>query len=345
MRTPVALRSFMFLLVLASLPLWLLQGDYLQGIGVSAFVVAALAVSWNIIGGFGGKLSFGHGAFFGIGGYTSSLLLIQFGLSPWLGALVGMTLATVVALLLGILTLRLRGIYFTLATFVFTLMLLIVARHFQGFTGGDVGLSVPLLLENSPAMMQFDNQTTYYYMTLAMLIIYVAISIAVSRSAFGYRLRALRDDEDAARAVGTATTKVKLQAFALSAAMTSLVGTLATQHNLFMDPESAFGIDRSVEMVLGAIFGGIGTVWGPVIGGIAIVGITSSLNDILQSTVAGTDTIVYGLILILVASWLPGGLTSLPRRLSEVWHRRRQHVPSQESTSTNDRSKVSEILK
>ncbi len=306
--------GLLFFLLAATLPLWLLRDDFLQGIGVRALVVAAAAVSWNLIGGFAGRLSFGHAAFFGIGAYTSSLLLVERGISPWLGGLLGMAVAGLVALLIGLPALRMRGIYFTLVTFVFTLILLTLARYFGGFTGGDVGLSLPLT-EPSLAMMQFRGQTAYYYIALALLAVYVAVSALVSKSPFGYRLRAVRDDEEVAEAVGVATTRVKLQAFVLSAAMTAFTGTLAAQQNLFIDPGSAFGIERSVEIALGAIFGGIGTVWVPVVGGAGIVVISDGLNTVLRDVVAGADTIVYGLALITVALWLPGGLASLPQRL------------------------------
>jgi branched-chain amino acid transport system permease protein len=307
----------LFFLVVASLPSWLLRDDFLQGIGVRALIVASAAVAWNLIGGFAGRLSFGHAAFFGIGAYTSSLLLIERDLSPWIGGLVGMAGAALVALLLGVTALRLRGIYFTLVTFVFTLILLTLARYFSSFTGGDVGLSLPLL-GASLGMMQFQGQAGYYYLTLIVLAVYVAVSALVSRSAFGYRLRAVRDDEEVAEALGVATTTVKLQAFVLSAAMTAFIGTVAAQQNLFIDPGSAFGIERSVEIALGAIFGGIGTVWGPVVGGAGLVLISDGLNNALREAAAGVDTIVYGLALITVALWLPGGLASLPQRLSAL---------------------------
>jgi branched-chain amino acid transport system permease protein len=325
-----------FFIEVATLPYWALPGDYLKGIGVRALLVAALAVSWNIIGGFGGRLSFGHAAFFGIGAYTSSLLLIQAGISPWLGGLVGMLLAGLVALLLGAFALHLRGIYFTLVTFVFALILLNLSRYFTDITGGDVGLSLPLS-EPSFAMLQFRGQIGYYYVALGLLALYVVISMVIARSPFGYRLRALRDDEEVAQALGVATTRVKLEAFVLSAMMVSFGGTLMAQHDLFIDPGSGFGIERSVEMALGAIFGGIGTVWGPVVGGLSIVLISEWTNNAFQDIFPGADTIVYGIALIAVALWLPGGLMSLPGRLARL--RRKREKPPAEVRSDGQESK------
>lgn len=331
-RTYRVATALLLVAVAASLPYWLLTANYLVGIGVTAFVIAAMAVAWNLLSGFAGRLAFGHAAFFGVGAYTSSLLLTRYGISPWIGGLAGMLLAGLLAVALGV-TLRLRGIYFTLVTFVFSLILLSLARYFGDFTGGDVGLSLPLT-EPSFAMMQFRDQIYYYYLALAVLIVYVAIAAWVSRSPFGYRLRAIRDDEEVAEALGVATTRVKLQAFVLSASLTAFGGTILAQQNLFIDPGSAFGIHRSIEIALAAIFGGIGTVSGPVVGGIALVAISEALNISLENVVTGAEGVVYGAALIAVALWLPDGLISLPRKVAGLRRGggRRGRPPAKTST-------------
>lgn len=319
----------LLVVVAISLPYWLLTANYLVGIGVVAFVIAAMAVAWNILSGLSGRLSFGHAAFFGVGAYTSSLLLTRYGISPWIGGVAGMLLAALLAVALGV-TLRLRGIYFTLVTFVFSLILLSLARYFGDFTGGDVGLSLPLT-EPSLAMMQFRDQIYYYYLALAVLVVYVAIAAWVSRSPFGFRLRAIRDDEEVAEAVGVPTTRVKLKALVLSAAMTAFGGTLLAQQNLFIDPGSAFGVHRSIEIALAALFGGIATVWGPVVGGIAIVAISEGLNINLENVITGAEGVVYGAALIAVALWLPEGLISLPRKLAGVRRIGRRSQPPRDT--------------
>lgn len=329
----------LFFVIAATLPLWLMTGEYVRGLGVRALTVAALAVAWNIVGGFGGRLSFGHAAFFGIGAYTSSLLLIHGGISPWLGGLVGMAVAGLLALLLGIVTVRLRGIYFTLVTFVFALILLNLARYFSELTGGDVGLSLPLSAP-SLGMLQFKGQLGYYYVALGTLLIYVAISVIISKAPFGYRLRALRDDEEVAEALGVAAKKAKLQAFVLSAMMVAFVGTLLAQHDLFVDPGGAFGVERSVEMALGAIFGGIGTVWGPVVGGIGLVAIAEWADNAFHGAVAGADAIVYALVLISVALWLPGGLASITQRIGTLLKRRKKAPIEENSISESPKREV-----
>lgn len=329
----------LFFVIAATLPFWLLTGEYVRGLGVRALTVAALAVAWNIVGGFGGRLSFGHAAFFGIGAYTSSLLLIHGGISPWIGGLIGMIVAGLFALLLGAVTVRLRGIYFTLVTFVFALILLNLARYFSEITGGDVGLSLPLGAP-SLGMLQFRGQIGYYYVALVTLLVYVAISIFISKTPFGYRLRALRDDEEVAEALGIAAKKAKLQSFVLSAMMVAFVGTLLAQHDLFVDPGGAFGVERSVEMALGAIFGGIGTVWGPVVGGIGLVAIAEWADNAFHGVVAGADAIVYALVLISVALWLPGGLASIPARLASLRSRSRGASVKERTTPENPKREV-----
>lgn len=306
--------TVIFFAIVATLPLWLLTGPYLQGLGVTALIVAALSVAWNLVGGYAGRLSFGHAAFFGLGAYTSSLLLINFELSPWIGAVAGMIVAGVTALLLGSITTHLRGIYFTLVTFVFALLLMNLARFFTGFTGGDVGLSLPLA-QPSFAMMQFRGQTAWYYLAYAMLIVFMLIAWLLVRSPFGFRLRAIRDDVDVARALGVKTERVKLEVFTLSAMMVAFAGTVVAQHELFIDPGSAFGLDTSVEMALGAIFGGVGTLWGPVVGGLSLVVISEGSRLTMEQFFPGADLIAYGVILVAVALWLPGGLVSIPAKI------------------------------
>jgi len=318
--------------VAATLPLWLLTGSYLQGLGVAAIVAASLSVAWNLVGGYGGRLSFGHAAFFGLGGYTSSLLFVHFNVSPWAGALAGMLVAGIVAIILGSITTHLQGIYFTLVTFVFSLLLMNLARYATGLTGGDVGLSIPLE-QPSFAIMQFRGQTIWYYLALAMLFIFMVVAWLIVRSPFGYRLRATKDDVDVARALGVKAEKVKLEVFTLSAMMVAFAGTFLAQYELFIDPGSAFGMDRSVEMALGAIFGGAGTLWGPVVGGVAIVLFGEGARVWLEDSFTGADIIVYGAILIAVALWLPGGLASLATMVRDAIFGKRKRKGDQASLS------------
>lgn len=298
-------------LVLASLPWWALTNTYAMGIGVSALSFVALALAWNLISGIGGQLSMGHGAYFGLGAYTSSLLLVRLGVTPWIGMVAGAIVAAIFGLCVGYPSFRLRGVYFKLVTFVSALILEIICRSWSSFTGGDPGLQIPLL-RNAPGMYQFASPVPYYYIILGIAGLYFLLTRWVLHSRFGYYLQALRDDQVAAEVLGVNSLVMKLAGFALSAILTALVGTFYAQYLLFIDPASTFGMFVSVKIALAAIVGGPGTLWGPVIGGLFLVPLAELGNAQFAATATGFDVVLYSVVLIVVAIFLPRGLVSLP---------------------------------
>ena len=306
------------LLLLASLPWWALTGAYSIGIGITALTFVALALAWNVISGIGGQLSMGHGAYFGLGAYTSSLLLVRLGVTPWIGMVPGAIVAALFGLCLGYPSFRLRGVYFKLVTFVAALILEIICRSWSDFTGGDPGLQIPLL-RNAPAMYQFGSPVPYYYIILVMASVYFLLTRSVLRSRFGYYLQALRDDQIAAEVLGVNTLAMKLGGFALSAILTALVGTFYAQYVLFIDPASTFGMFVSVKIALAAIVGGAGTLWGPVIGGLFLVPLAEVGNAQFAATLTGVDVVLYSVVLIVVAIFLPRGLVNLPEFVQARW--------------------------
>ncbi len=303
--------GLILVLVIASLPWWALTNSYNMGIGISALTFVALALAWNVISGIGGQLSLGHGAYFGLGAYTSSLLLVRLGVTPWIGMLAGAIVAAMFGLCLGYPSFRLKGVYFKLVTFVSSLILEIVCRSWSSFTGGDPGLQIPLL-RNAPAMYQFASPVPYYYIILAMSILYFLLTRRILRSRFGYYLQALRDDQVAAEVLGINSLYMKLAGFALSAMLTALVGTFYAQYLLFIDPASTFGMFVSVKIALAAIVGGAGTLWGPVIGGLFLVPVAEVSNAQFAATLTGVDVVLYSVVLIVGAIFLPSGLVTLP---------------------------------
>jgi branched-chain amino acid transport system permease protein len=304
------LAAFLLLLVLTSLPWWALKNSYTMGIVINALAFVSLGLAWNIISGFGGQLSMGHAAFYGLGGYTSALLLTRMGISPWIGMVPGMAVAVFAGLILGYPSFRLSGVYFKLVTFTFGLILEIVARSWINLTEGDPGVKIPLL-GNAPAMFQFDSAWPYYYIILGLAALYFLISRWVLRSRFGFYLQALRDDQVAAETLGINSLRMKLTGFALSAAMAALVGTFVTQYLLFIDPSSGFGMFTSVKIALVAIVGGTGALWGPVIGGLFLIPL-AELANAQFSNITGVDVVLYSAVLILTAMFLPRGLVSIP---------------------------------
>ncbi len=303
--------GLVLILVLASLPLWLLTTSYAMGIVIIAMLFVALALSWNIISGIGGQLSMGHGVFFGLGAYTSTLLLVRLGITPWIGMVAGGIVAAFAGVCLGYPSFRLKGVYFKLVTFVSGLILEIVARSWIGFTGGDAGLEIPLQ-RNAPLMYQFASPIPYYYLILGVAVLYFLISRRILHSRFGFYLQALRDDQVAAEAMGINCLRLKLVGFALSAFLTAVAGTFYAQYMMFIDPASTFGMFVSVKIALAAIAGGAGTLWGPVIGGLFLIPVGELANWQLARAIRGVDVVFYSVVLIVIAVYLPRGLVTLP---------------------------------
>lgn len=302
------------LALVASLPFWFIRTSFILDVATITLTFMSAAIAWNIISGYAGQLSFGHPVFFGIGAYTAALLFIRVEISPWIGMLLGGVLAALIALLLGYPAFRLRGIYFTLATFALTLIFEILSRHFRGFTGGDVGLSVPLL-GNSPANFQFQNSLWYYYIALVLVVICFVFSQAVYRSRLGFFLRAIRDDEDAAQASGVNVLNAKMLALMLSAFLTAVAGVMYLQFVTFVDPRSAFGIETAVLIALPAIAGGLGTVWGPVIGAAVLIPLEQLLTSSLSGYPAGLSPMIYASVIIVIMLLDPRGMHSLGERM------------------------------
>lgn len=291
--------------------------DYLTGVVIRIFMFAALAMAWNIIGGFGGQLAFGNAAFFGVGAYTAAIGFSTYSINPWLGMLMGGLLAVLLSVLIGYPSFRLRGIYFSLSTFAFSLILEVLARHYISFTGGDMGINVPLL-GHAPLQYQFDSSIPYYFIALVMVILYLLVCRTIQNSKFGYYLSALRNDQEAAEALGISSPQIKMYAFMISAFLSALVGTFYVQYTLFIDPQTAFGMHMSVEILLIAIAGGVGHLWGPVVGSFTLVSLGEITNYYFGADIPGIDLIVYAVVLIVIVKALPNGLVELLSKVSRI---------------------------
>jgi len=309
-----------FLLLLSALPLVIGEHGYAMRIVTLVLLFAAMGQSWNIVGGLANQISLGHAAFFGIGCYSSTLLLIHFGLTPWIGIVVGMLIACVASLILSMPTMRLRGHYFALATLAFGEVMRAIANTWSSLTGGPVGISVPFSKDSSFMLMQFKSNIPYYYLMLGMLVITTGVFLAISYSKLGYRLRAIKENQDAAEVIGIHTTRIKILASVISAALMAACGTLYAQFNFFFDPDTAFSlVDISVKVALFCIVGGLGLAAGPILGAFIILPLEEILNIYLASHGAGVAQLAYGMILILIILLEPNGLLKLPARIRQYF--------------------------
>lgn len=289
------------------LPLAIRNDFYLDGL-ILIFLWGAFAGAWNILAGYAGMMSLGHNAFFGIGAYTSTLLLLHFGVSPWIGMIIGGLLSACVGFVLGVVCFRLRSHYFALATLAFGEVSYIVAVNWRSLTGGSEGIALPI--QPNPYLFSFASKLPYVYIGLAFLLVVIGISYAIQHSRLGYFLMAFRENEDAARALGVKTGKVRLIAMVISSFLAAIMGTFYAQYAVFIDPSSVMRVQLSVQVALFAIVGGIGTVAGPAIGAVIFVPITILLRATMGTALPGLHMIIYGVILVLVLLYMPQGIAT-----------------------------------
>jgi branched-chain amino acid transport system permease protein len=296
-------------LTLLVLPL-VVKSAFAHDIFIRILLFAFIGVAWNLMGGYAKQLSLGHAAYFGLGAYTSTILLIRYGVSPWIGIFAGGVVAMLASLPIGALCFRLRGPYFAIATIATAQVLMLLFLKFRDFAWGAEGTTIPNL-GNDPLMMQFDGKAAYYYIALAMLALALAVTYWIERSWIGYYLVAIGEDEDAAEAIGVNAQRVKRNIYMVSAFLTAMAGTFYVQYIYFIDPDTAFSFNVSVEAALVSIVGGIGTLWGPVIGTVLLETTSALLQSWLGSGLGGVQLTVYSLILMAVILWQPHGLMGI----------------------------------
>ena len=325
-------RGGVWLCVLAAIALVfpLVSNAFAIDIGIRVLLFAFIGVAWNLMGGYAKQLSLGHAAFFGLGAYTSTILLIRFEISPWVGMLAGGVVAMLASLPIGALCFRLRGPYFAIATIATAQVLMLLFLKFRDFAWGAEGTTIPNL-GDAPLMMQFDGKFPYYYIALALLTIGLLITCAIERSWIGYYLVAVGEDEDAAEAVGVDALRMKRYIYLISAFLTALAGTFYVQYIYFIDPNVAFSFNVSVEAALVSIVGGIGTLWGPVLGTVLLEPTSALLQSWLGGGRGGVQLTVYSLILIAVILYRPAGLigvlTDIAARVVKTGQVRTKEAP------------------
>jgi branched-chain amino acid transport system permease protein len=317
---PAAARRFALTVVLAlvlAVP-WLVANTSQLNFAILVLMIAQAGVAWNILGGYAGQVSLGHAAFYGIGAYTSTKLLMIWGISPWLGMLAGALVAVAFALVIGIPCFRLKGHYFAMATIAVAEILQIVFTN-QDWLGGAVGLQLPLENEGWSSFVFNRSKVPYYYIILGLLLLSLGVSVAVERSYLGYYFRAIKDEPDAARSVGIDLTRYKLIAITASSFLTALGGTFYAQKELFIDTGSTMATSLSIKIALVAILGGVGTLGGPLVGAVILTAIEETTRATFGGTGRGTDLIIYALLIIVIAVFYPAGVVGWWRDLERRW--------------------------
>lgn len=317
-----------------------LNGSALLHVFVLIFFFAFMNQGWNIVGGFAGQLSLGHAAFFGIGAYVSTICYIHLGLTPWAGMLVAAGVTAAFGAGLGLISFHygLKGPFFALVTIAFAEIVRLVLLHWE-FVGAANGILLPFEPEPTFWQFQFTGKEPYYYIALAMMLCSIGLVAWIARSRFGYYLHAIRQDEDAAEAVGVPTKRCKVQAIALSAALAGMGGTFYAQYTQYIVPDDMVIIRVSVEILLGAVIGGTGTVMGPIIGAFILIPVGEATRVIFEgggtgislANLIGRDMpvgekllayldylgaggggglalILYGILLMAVVLGMPGGV-------------------------------------
>jgi branched-chain amino acid transport system permease protein len=305
------------LLLIALAPMLFLSNDYYMRVGILICIFTSMSVGWNILGGFANQTSLGHAVYFGMGAYTSYILQLKFHVSPWIGIFIGAGVAVLVALFIGYSTFRLAGHYFALATIAVLQVTNILFTYFSQWTGGSSGLTLPIL-HNSPGMFQFESQSTYYYISAILMVIVLIIARFVLRSPLGYRLRAIKGNAEAARLAGVNTMKAKMHALIISAAILGVVGGFYAQYMQYIDPESIFSFDLSINMALFAIIGGLGSWWGPILGCLILVPLNQYTSLVLTGQWSPLGEAIYGALLVIVILIKPRGLSEW---LTAGWER------------------------
>jgi branched-chain amino acid transport system permease protein len=289
---------FLVLLALA-FPLWLNE-PFLTQLLFRVAIFAVVGTAWNLIGGYAGQLSLGQVAYFGLGGYGFSLLHMDLGIGLWFALLLGGAVACLAALLIGGITFRLRGPYFVLSTIATAEIVRILVLN-ADFTHGAIGILAPSLFSN-PAV-----DAKFYLTAVTLLAAALAFTAWVHRSRFGYYLRAIRENEDTAGAVGINPARCKILALLASAFLTGLAGGIYSSSSQFIGPTSILDIDISVQAAVIAMLGGAATVWGPVIGSVVL----TISAEIFKAFFNEAHLLIYGLLLVVVVLFLPGGLASV----------------------------------
>ena len=310
-RTQLVIGAVVFTAV-ATLP-HLITDIYLQNVLILTLMYAALSQSWNILSGYCGQISLGHALYFGVGAYTTTVLFIKYGVSPWLGMAAGGVLSALLALALGYPCFRLKGHYFTIATIVIAETALLLAHNWD-YVGAALGMQWPFNPDSWATLQFARDKLPYFYFALGLLVVTWLVTYAIEELRWGYWWRAVKDNPEAARSLGVTVFESKMAAAAISAFFTAIGGAFYAAFVSYIDPDSVMAFRFSLLFALPAVLGGIGTLWGPAVGAAILIPITEITRSYAGGSGNGLDLIIYGALIMVIALMKPEGILSLFRR-------------------------------
>jgi branched-chain amino acid transport system permease protein len=325
--------------VLLMLPLFV-ESTYALHMMILIFISVITGSSWNILGGYTGQYSVGHAAYFGVGAYTTMMLLQFRQIPPWYGVWAGAAAALVIALIIGSICFRLRGPYFVLASIALAEIVRVSALNLKNITNGAEGIlvtEIPPWTIGGATITDWQSKVPFYYVGLVFALLVILVSWLVRRSKLGYYFQAIREDQDAAHSLGISLTLYKNAALSISAIFTSLAGSLYAVYVGFIDPGTVLGLDLSVQILMIGIIGGVGTILGPVIGALVLVPLSEALRSnviaqglinsglvgegsavgaFLKENLAHAHVLIYGILVVIVILFMPDGVLGFVRRIA-----------------------------
>lgn len=325
-------------IVLVALPHFLAGRPFELRLITIICLYATMGQAWNILGGYGGQVSIGHGLFFGLGAYASAVAVLSLGLNPWLGGLLAIVVSAATGVLIGLTCFRLRSHYFVIATLVVAESAFLIFSQWS-LVGGAIGLELPIRPYGWLNFQFHRDKVPYYYIALLLLAGVTLFVVWMERSKLGYVLKAIRDDEDAVRSLGHSPLRYKLIAMAISAGVLGFCGTFYAQYVLLIDPPSVLAGSISIIIALVAIFGGIGTVSGPIIGAVVLISLSEYSRIYFSGSGRNVDLLIYGALIMIIAAYFPGGLNSLAQKLARAITRPSTGNPPNEPTAQKSGSR------
>ncbi|MGB9838944.1 branched-chain amino acid ABC transporter permease [Thermovenabulum sp.] len=304
----------LILLIIFMLP-FIYPNNNFRHILILFLIFAGLGESWNIITGFAGQTSFGHAAFFGIGAYTSTILFYKFHLSPWIGMIFGAILASIISAVVSYPCFKLKGHYFAIATLAIAEIIKQIFVSWD-YVEGATGISIPIVEEGIVNFQFHSSKIPYFLIAYAFFVAVVFAAKFIEKNRMGYYLKAIRDSHEAAEALGINTTLYKLYAMMVSAAFTAILGTLYAQYILYIDPFMVFPLEISMKIVLLTVLGGIGSIYGPIIGAAVLIPLSEYTRILLGGTGKGIDLIIFGALIVIIACYEPNGIIGLLKQRS-----------------------------